>query len=87
MSGFNILQHLLLPQRLLDVGCERRSGRHKRMAVGRGGSEGALSLRQSFYAETLEFRDRMNFCRDDECVFVKCTLLMDADTEQIAFTK
>lgn len=22
MSGFNILQHLLLPQRLLDVGCE-----------------------------------------------------------------
>jgi hypothetical protein len=42
---------------------------------------------ETFYAESFDFRGRMNFCRYDECVFVKCTLLMDADTEQIAFTK
>lgn len=39
-----------------------------------------------FRAETFDFRGRLNFCRFDECTFVKCTLLMDADTEQLAFT-
>jgi hypothetical protein len=39
-----------------------------------------------FYAETFDFRSRLNFSRYDECIFVKCTLLMNADTEQIAFT-
>jgi hypothetical protein len=39
-----------------------------------------------FVAETFDFRGRLNFCRFDECTFVKCTLLMDADTEQISFT-
>jgi hypothetical protein len=39
-----------------------------------------------FYTETLDFRGRINFRRFDECTFVKCKLLMDADTEQIAFT-
>jgi hypothetical protein len=42
---------------------------------------------ETFYSETFDFRGRMSFCRYDECIFVKCTLLMDADTEQIAFTK
>jgi hypothetical protein len=39
-----------------------------------------------FYAQTFDFRGQINFCRYDECTFVKCTLLMDAETEQIAFT-
>ena len=39
-----------------------------------------------FYAETFDFRGQINFCRYDERTFVKCTLLMDAETEQIAFT-
>jgi hypothetical protein len=39
-----------------------------------------------FYAETFDFRSRMNFCRYDECTFVRCTLLFDDGTEQIAFT-
>ncbi|WP_425909330.1 hypothetical protein [Nitrobacter sp. TKz-YC02] len=39
-----------------------------------------------FFTESFDFRGRINFCRFDECTFVKCTLLMDADTEQIAFT-
>lgn len=40
-----------------------------------------------FYAETFDLRDRINFCRYDECIFIRCTLLMDAGTEQVAFTK
>ena len=40
-----------------------------------------------FHAETFDFRSQVNFRRYDECIFVKCTLLMDAETEQIAFTK
>ncbi len=39
-----------------------------------------------FTAETFDFRGRLNFCRFDECTFVECTVLIDADTEQIAFT-
>jgi hypothetical protein len=39
-----------------------------------------------FCAETFDFCGRLNFCRYDECIFVKCTLLLDAATEQIAFT-
>jgi hypothetical protein len=39
-----------------------------------------------FFVETFDFRGKISFCRYDECTFVKCTLLMDADTEQIAFT-
>ncbi|WP_439924523.1 hypothetical protein [Nitrobacter sp. JJSN] len=39
-----------------------------------------------FHAETFDFRSQINFRRYDECIFVKCTLLMDAETEQIAFT-
>lgn len=39
-----------------------------------------------FTAETFDFRGRLNFCRFDECTFVECTLLMDTDTEQLAFT-
>ena len=39
-----------------------------------------------FYAETFDFRGRLNFRRYDECIFVGCKLLMDAGTEQIAFT-
>jgi hypothetical protein len=40
-----------------------------------------------FYAETFDFRSRLNFRRYDECIFVRCTLLLDQDTEQLAFTQ
>ena len=39
-----------------------------------------------FYAEIFDFRSRLNFCRYDECTFVRCTLLIDHATEQLAFT-
>jgi hypothetical protein len=41
---------------------------------------------ETFYAETFDFRGRMQFCRFDECTFIRCTLLLDEATEQIAFT-
>lgn len=40
-----------------------------------------------FYAETFDLRDRINFFRYDECIFVRCKVLMDAGTEQVAFTR
>lgn len=49
-------------------------------------NEERVVWKKVFYAETFDFRSRINFCRYDECTFAKCTLLMDADTEQIAFT-
>jgi hypothetical protein len=39
-----------------------------------------------FYSESFDFRSRLNFCRYDECTFVRCTLLIDHATEQLAFT-
>jgi hypothetical protein len=50
-------------------------------------NEERVVWKETFYSETFDFRGRINFIRYDECIFVKCTLLMDADTEQIAFTK
>jgi hypothetical protein len=42
---------------------------------------------ETFYSETFDFRGRINFRRYDECIFVRCTLLVDEATEQIAFTR
>jgi hypothetical protein len=49
-------------------------------------NEERVVWKETFYSETFDFRGRIIFCRYDECVFVTCTLLMDAETEQIAFT-
>lgn len=40
-----------------------------------------------FYAENFDFRSRLNFRRYDECIFVRCTLHIDEETEQLAFTR
>lgn len=40
-----------------------------------------------FYGETFDLRGRINYLRYDECIFVKCMLLMDKATEQVAFTR
>lgn len=50
-------------------------------------NEERVSWNQVFYAETFDFCSQMNFRRYDECIFVRCTLLMDDGTEQIAFTR
>jgi len=42
--------------------------------------------RKHFHAEYFDFRGKSLFTRFDGCEFVKCTLLIDRDTEQLAFT-
>jgi hypothetical protein len=39
-----------------------------------------------YHGRTFDFTSRLNFTRFDDCVFVDCTLLIDAGTEQLAFT-
>ena len=43
--------------------------------------------RKRFHAEYLDFRGKSVFTRFDDCEFVKCTLLIDHGTEQLAFTE
>jgi hypothetical protein len=41
---------------------------------------------ERFQARTLDFRSQFAFARYDECEFVKCTILIDDQTENLAFT-
>jgi hypothetical protein len=41
---------------------------------------------QEFFGATLDFRSQIVFWRFDACVFVDCKILIDTDTEQLAFT-
>src|SRR6266480_3409247 len=43
--------------------------------------------RERFQAEYFDFRGKSLFTRFDCCEFVKCTLLIDDGTEQLAFTE
>ena len=42
--------------------------------------------RKRFQGQNFDLRGKSLFTRFDGCEFVKCTLLMDQDTEQVAFT-
>ena len=42
--------------------------------------------RERFQGVRLDFRGKAIFARYDCCEFVKCTLLIDRSTEQLAFT-
>jgi hypothetical protein len=42
--------------------------------------------RKRFQGEQFDFRGKSIFARYDRCEFVKCTLLIDHSTEQLAFT-
>jgi hypothetical protein len=41
---------------------------------------------ERFQGKHFDFRGKMLFTRFDSCEFVKCTLLIDHGTEQLAFT-
>ena len=43
--------------------------------------------RKRFQAEYFDFRGKSTFTRFDGCEFVKCTMLIDHGTEQLAFTE
>jgi hypothetical protein len=62
------------------------------MADGRKMSSGApteerIIWRTRFQAQIFDFRGQAVLTRFDCCEFVKCTLLIDHDTEQLAFTE
>ena len=43
--------------------------------------------RERYQAQHFDFRGKIVFARFDYCEFVKCTLLIDAGTGQLAFTE
>ena len=51
-----------------------------------GPSEERVIYRERFQAVYFDFRGKSLFTRYDRCEFVKCTLLIDHATEQLAFT-
>jgi hypothetical protein len=52
-----------------------------------GPTEERVIWRERFQARHFDFRGKSIFTRFDVCTFVKCTLLIDQDTEQLAFTE
>src|SRR5260221_5673643 len=51
-----------------------------------GPTEERVIYRERFQAAYFDFRGKSIFTRYDRCEFVKCTLLIDHATEQLAFT-
>src|SRR5260370_42328977 len=51
-----------------------------------GSQEERVIWRKRFQAQHFDFRGKSIFTRFDDCEFVKCTLLVDHETEQLAFT-
>ncbi len=49
-------------------------------------AEERVIWRERFQAKVFDFRGAIVFTRFDGCEFVKCTLLIDHETEQLAFT-
>ncbi len=49
-------------------------------------NEERVFWQEVFISEIFDFRGRVSFCRFDNCTFVKCTILIDCFTEQLAFT-
>jgi hypothetical protein len=49
-------------------------------------TEERVIYRERFQAVYFDFRGKSIFTRYDRCEFVKCTLLIDHTTEQLAFT-
>jgi hypothetical protein len=51
-----------------------------------GPPEERVIYRKRFQGYQFDFRGKITFTRFDRCEFVKCTLLFDHGTEQLAFT-
>ena len=55
--------------------------------MSQGPTEERVIWCERFQAEYFDFRGKSIFTRFDGCEFVKCTLLIDHGTEQLAFTE
>jgi diadenosine tetraphosphatase ApaH/serine/threonine PP2A family protein phosphatase len=51
-----------------------------------GPPEERVIWNERFRGEHFDFRGKISFARFDSCEFIKCTLLIDRGTEQLAFT-
>lgn len=49
--------------------------------------EERIFWQEKFFGDTFDFKSRTWFWRFDGCAFVDCTILIDAATEQLAFTE
>ena len=81
-----------LPCRAAPIRCSAKRG----MAVGEyeinsvssiGPPEERVIWDKRFQSETFDFRGKVTFARFDRCEFVKCSLLIDEETGQLAFTQ
>ena len=52
-----------------------------------GPPEERVIWNKRFQSETFDFRGKVTFARFDRCEFVKCSLLIDEGTGQLAFTQ
>ena len=52
-----------------------------------GPPEERVIWNKRFQSETFDFRGKVTFARFDRCEFVKCSLLIDEETGQLAFTQ
>jgi hypothetical protein len=52
-----------------------------------GPPEERVVWNERFQSRHFDFRGKIIFARFDSCEFVKCTLLIDQGTEQLAFTE
>ena len=59
----------------------------RRKTMSLGFMEERVTWRERFQAKCFDFRGKSLFRRFDCCEFVKCTLLIDHGTEQLAFTE
>jgi hypothetical protein len=64
---------------------DRRQGEGEISPV--GPPEERVIYCKRFQAYQFDFRGKITFTRFDRCEFVKCTLLIDRGTEQLAFTE
>ena len=55
--------------------------------MSQGPPEERVVYRERFQARHFDFRGKIALTRFDRCEFVKCTLLIDHGTEQLAFTE
>jgi len=51
-----------------------------------GPTEERVISRERLQGQHFDFRGKINFMRFDGCEFIKCTLLLDHETAQLAFT-
>jgi hypothetical protein len=59
----------------------------ERVIYRKGHRKSASYTAKRFQAYQFDFRGKITFTRFDRCEFVKCTLLFDHGTEQLAFTE